>query len=177
MILKKHKIFNLVIAYWKVVCAVLLSVLLNILFILLVKDARADFLKKSSDLNMLFAKRTKLSQLQRQFEDISETRKKIDQSFVNKDNLVDFIIILENTARNTGNKINIKSVSDDDKNKTKIFQIEIMGNYSELVNFIAQVESLENPVSTSRIEVREFVDSETKTEMLKTILEIKVLSS
>lgn len=172
----KSTIFNIIRVYWKVVLVIAVAILLNIIFISLVGNARTDFLKKSEDLNMLFAKRSNLIKLERQFADIVVTEKKVEQSFINNGNVVDFIILIENTAKNTGNEIDIRSVLEKNKEGSKTFQIELEGTYRSFINFIAQMENFEKLAFPSKIDIREFVDSETKERALNVILDIEVLA-
>lgn len=173
----RTKIFNVIMVYWKIALALIAAILLNVVFISLAGDARTDFLKKSEDLNVLFTKRSNLIQLERQFADIAAAEGKVEQSFINNnESVVDFIILIENTAKNTGNKINIRSVLKEDKKGSKTFQIELEGTYSSFINFIAQVENFEKLAFPSNIDIKEFADFETKKSVLKTILDIEVLA-
>ncbi len=172
----KSGIFNIIRVYWKASLAIAIAILLNIIFIYLVVGARSDFLNKNEELNVLSAKRSNLMQLKRQFSDIVATGEKVEQSFINDENVVDFIILMENTAKNTGNEINIKSVSEEDQEGSKAFKVELQGTYPSFVNFIAQMENSQKLSFPSKVDIREFVDSETKERVLKAILDIKALA-
>jgi hypothetical protein len=174
--LSKTEIFNAIKVYWKASLSVAVVILLNVVLILLIGGARSDFLQKNEELNVLSAKRSNLMQLKRQFEDITATSERVEKSFINDENVVDFIVLVENTARNTGNEINIKSVSEQDRNGAKAFRIELLGSYTGFINFIAQMENSEKLAVPSKVDIREYVNSETKERSLKAILDIKALA-
>ena len=92
--INRSEIFNTVKVCWKAVLAIAIAVSLNIVLIALAGSARVDFLKKNEDLNVLSAKKSNLMQLERQFEDIAATAEKVEKSFINDENVVDFIILI-----------------------------------------------------------------------------------
>lgn len=172
----KYEIFKFAKVYWKVVLTVAIAVLLNIALVSFVGGARSNFLKKNDELNILSAKKSNLMQLKRQFDDISAVGERIKESFISGDNAVDFIILIEDIAKNTGNEIDIKSASENGAEGSRSFRVELTGNYLSFINFMAQLENSEKLAFASKVDIREYVNSETNERALKAILDIKALA-
>lgn len=149
---------------------------LNIVLISSVSGARNEFLNKNEELNVLTTKSSNILELKKKYEDIESISTKLNGSFLNDSNVVDFIIFIENMARSTGNSVSIKSITEDNQNKSKAFHVELRGTFSSFVNFVAQLENSPQLSFPVRVDMREYTDSENKTSVLKSSLDIKALS-
>ena len=155
----------------------LVSVLFGIMAWLWVKEAKNDFLKKNEDLINLSSKKTNLVYMKRAQENITVNKDRILKSFVPEEKIVDFIVFLENIARDTGNFIDIGSVSSQEESQTGLFnfKVTLTGTYPEFVNFIDRLDNSSYLARTKKVDIFETTDPQTKTSLFKASLELEVL--
>lgn len=109
-------------------------------------------------------------------ESISESKDLLEQAVLKESTVINFIQSLENTAKDTGNTIEIAPYTPPKKSKKsepaneennaaqdqkadeakagQYFQLTVTGNYPQLLNFLAKLENLGYVFSISSIEVK-----------------------
>lgn len=163
-------------SYWLAAVMVLLALGLGLASFSWVKKTQTDFEAENLKLVALTSQRVGLAQANLNHAQIILDKKKLESAFVNKDKLVDFIVFLENLAKDTGNSANVRSVDDTNDKDHVVFKVELSGPYSGLINFLASLEKSGYLVYASQISITKFVDAESKSALLKTDLTIKFLS-
>lgn len=143
-----------------------------------VNSSSQDYVQKNEELNTLMAKRINLLQFKRGDEKMQAIAAKVKNSFVTQDNIVDFIIFAENSGKDTGNLIKIKSVLENPDNQTKSLGIDFNGSYPGLVNFLARLENSPYLVKINKLDLNKIMESsgiEKKT-VFKAQVDLEVLS-
>mgnify|MGYP001575008033 CR=1 FL=1 len=154
--------------------AVLAALALMLAFGLKTRSASRDFLQRNEDLNALTAKKINLLQFQREGQKMEAIRDRVSGSFVTKDSAVDFIVFIENAARDTANSVRIVSIAEE-SGQPKSFRLELVGSYSGLVNFLAYLENSPYLARSSRIDVNQTVNASRQT-VFRTVVDLEVLS-
>ena len=129
------------------ILAVMLFMVIPYLFAK-IKASSASLSQKKEIYNNLETKQKNFYQLNREYQEIKPGLEKIRLSFVDEERLLDFIVSLENIAKQSGNEYDIKVIehrTGHTKNKeTKAinFQVSLKGSYPSLIKFMAYLEAL-----------------------------------
>lgn len=154
--------------------AVLAALALALAFGLKTRSASRDFLQRNEELNALTAKKINLLQFQREGQKMEAIRGWVSDSFVTKESAVDFIVFIENAARDTANGVRIASITEE-SGRPKNFRLELVGSYPGLVNFLAYLENSPYLARPSRIDVNQTTNASRET-VFRTVVDLEVLS-
>lgn len=160
--------------YAPLAVAVLAALALTLAFGLKTRSASRDFLQRNEELNALTAKKINLLQFQREGQKMETIRDKVGGSFITKESAVDFIVFIENSARDTANSVRIASITEE-SGQPKNFRLELVGSYQGLVNFLAYLENSPYLARPSKIDVNQTTNASKET-VFRTVVDLEVLS-
>lgn len=165
-------------SFWVIVGFMLGAVLLSIIAFYMVKSVSQDFNQKNAQLMMLTTKRASLSQMKKNQDEIIANKQRIEAGFVGQDKIVDFIVVLENLAQNTGNSADVKAVEGASKTNNNYlnFKVQLAGSYSGLTSFLAQLENFNYFTSIAGLDITSSYDPAQKTSVLRANLDIRALA-
>ncbi len=172
------KLDNYIKSFGFLVIGVLISIFLGATVWLWTINASNEFIKKNEDLINLSSKRSNLIYTKRVQENISSNKEKVLKSFASEEKLVDFIVFLEDIAKDTGNTIDIGTVDNKKESQDGLFTFKIVlaGGYPEFINFLDRLENSFYLVRTKKLDFFETVDSVNKAKIFKANLELEVLA-
>ena len=150
------------------------AVALNLFFGFKTRSASRDFLQRNEDLNALTAKKINLLQYQREGKKMEAIQEQVSNSFVTKDRAVDFIVFLENAARDAASAVKIATITEE-AGQPKNFRLELAGSYLGLVSFLASLENSPYLARPTRIDINQTLAASRQT-VLRTIIDLEVSS-
>lgn len=176
-------------SYWVAGIAIAAAVSINVVAWVGVKEARSEYIQKNKELAALTVRRSSPVQINRESEKIATVKDRVTRSFVSPGKIVDFIVFLEDLAKETGNSVSISSADEDpasasraeaggdkaDKNLFK-FKVALTGSYSSFVNFLARLENSPYLTRLRKIEIFQTIEPLSKQPVLKENLDIEVSS-
>ena len=154
--------------------AVLAALMVMFVFWFKTRSASREFLQRNEELNAFTAKKINLLQFQREGQKMEAIQDRVENSFVTKDDAVDFIVLVENAARDTANSVRIAAIGEE-SGQPKSFRLELGGSYPGLINFLAYLENAPYLARPSRIDINQTVNASRQT-VLRTIIDLEVLS-
>lgn len=150
------------------------AVALNLFFGFKTRSASREFTRRNEELNALTAKKINLLQYQREGQKMEAIQERVQGSFVTKDRAVDFIVFLENAARDAASAVKIAAITEE-AGQPKNFRLELAGSYLGLVSFLASLENSPYLARPTRIDINQTLDASRQT-VLRTMIDLEVLS-
>ena len=155
---EKNKIYAFALAVILLILAVVFLIIP--LLVSKIKSTSISLAQQKEALNNLEAKQRNFYEFNREYQQIKPDLEKIDSAFVEEGKILDFIVALENIAKQSGNKYEIKVIerpaggTEQGGAKSINFQISLKGSYPNLIRFLVYLEGLPymNKVSTLQIQ-------------------------
>lgn len=113
-----------------------------------IKQASTDLLKKREAFESWQKRQQDYVSLNKDYQAIKPELEKVNQSFLESDKILDFIVALEDSAKRSNNKYEIKVIeqSTDAGGKNGLttisFQVSLKGTFSNLLHFLVYLEGL-----------------------------------
>ncbi len=142
-----------------------LILILVIPFIKEIKSLSANLIEKQ---NLAFSYETMagdyLKNLKNNYIGLEPQISKINNSFVDSERIIDFILAAEKAAALTNNYQEIKetSLSAAEQDKTLFFQVSLWGSFSNLIKFLVQLENLDYFVDSNTLQITKIDERELK---------------
>ena len=185
----RNNLENYLKSYWVAVVGVLLAILINLVAWFLTQQARFEYIQKNKELSSLTSKKSSPIQIKREEETVAAVLDRVARGFVSPEKIVDFIVFLEDSAKETGNSMSISSAdagpasaseSETSREKTNKkllkFKVALTGSYSSFVNFSARLENSPYLMRVHRIEIFQTIEPLSKQSVLKENLDIEIPS-
>ncbi len=175
----KNNLGNYFKSYGVVGMAIAVAVAINVVAWVWAKEARSEYIQKNKELAALTTQRSGPVQIKRESEKIAAVRDRVARGFVFPEKIVDFIVFLEDAAKETGNLVSISSAETDGEKTAKDllkFKVALTGSYSGFVNFSARLENSPYLIRVRRIEIFQTIEPLSKQSVLKENLDIEIPS-
>lgn len=125
-----------------------------------IKSASVSLAQQKEAFNNLEVKQRNFYEFNREYQQIKPDLGKIESAFIEEEKILDFIVALENIAKQSGNKYEIKVIerlaggTEQGGAKSINFQISLKGSYPSLVRFLVSLEGMPymNKVATLQIQ-------------------------
>jgi Flp pilus assembly protein TadB len=105
----KNNLENYFKSYGVAGLAIAAAVLINVVAWVWAKEARSEYIQRNKELAALTTQRSSPVQIKRESEKIAAVRDRVARGFVSPEKIVDFIVFLEDSAKETGNSVSISS--------------------------------------------------------------------
>lgn len=123
-----------------------------------IKYSSLAFIEKKETLEILEKEQIEFNLLKEQYKRIKPELTRIDQSLLNSEKTLDFIVALENIAEKANNNYEIKVTQLQKEPKEKFsfltFQISLWGSFPNLIKFLVYLENVPYWVETDQIQIR-----------------------
>lgn len=145
----KKKLIEMIAAYLLIIIFFILFI--NYYLVVKIKAVSQEYLASQKILAQFDEKEKLVNSLRKQYQEIEPDFKKLENVFLDVKDTVGFITDLEKVAQSTNNFFEIKSISSFELNKTDNknpflgFHIAILGDFSELISFLANLEDSPYP--------------------------------
>lgn len=105
-----------------------------------------------------------LKNLKNKYIELEPQISKINKSFIDSDQVIDFILAVEKAAALTNNYLEIKEISSSTEEKDQIlsFQISLWGNFSNLIKFLVQLENMDYFVDSGSLQITKIEEKSLK---------------
>lgn len=147
---KKRALLSLVLT-----TIVLLSIVYFFVFSYLdkVEEANHSLSNHRIEFETRLIKEEKISKIDKNLTDIAPDVKSIEKTFIDENNKLEFITMLEGLADK--NLVNLEIKIDfnkiDPKNKSNYLNLNLLGSYSNLMNFLVSIENLDYYINVNNI--------------------------
>ena len=129
-----------------------------------IKSSSLAFIEKKETLEILEKEQIEFNLLKEQYKKIEPELTKINQSLLNSEKTLDFIVALENIAEKANNNYEIKVTQLQKEPKEKFsfltFQIYLWGSFPNLIKFLIYLENMPYWVETDQIQIRPITQEE-----------------
>lgn len=151
--------------YIEIGCFALIMMVLSYIFILGkifdIQNTSASLAIEKNELSLLEKNRQRFPQMKKDYKTASESLEKINNAIVGDSNAVDFIVDLENLARNSGNQQELEIISTTATGEAPLkFRLRLWGNFDRLMQFLngfsnmAYLTSIDS-MSTQRLDAKD----------------------
>lgn len=141
-------------------------------------QARSEYIQKNKELLALTAKKSSPAQIKRGNESVASLTDRVTHNFVAPEGVVDLIVFLEDSAKETGNLVSINSTDEAGAGSTEKklfkFKIALTGGYPDFINFLARLENAPYLIRTRRVEVFKTTDSLSRQSVVRENLDIEI---
>lgn len=162
--------------------AILLNVVILVVLGLIFYEVRHKNQQISSvqnEISFESKKIDRLKNLQTLVETTSGDRELLDHYFLSKDNLVEFISLVEQLAKDAGVKVGLDNVGEEESENSQYLNLRMnistSGSWSDVLRYIAMLENLPYVVKLDNFILQRSLDGDEKTVVWSARLTLRVL--
>ena len=165
--------------YWLAGAGLVAALIINLVVWSWANQARSDYIQKNKELLALTTKKSSPAQIKRGSESVAAITDRVRRNFVSEEKIVDFIVFIEDSAKETGNSVSINSSdagADSAEKKLLKFRIALTGAYPNFVNFLARLQDAPYLVRIRKVEIFKTTDSLSRQSVVRENLDIEIPS-
>jgi len=119
-----------------------------------VKAANKALIGRRTEFETMLIKEKKFSKISQNLSKIESEIDKIDRAFINKNNKLEFITMIEGLAEHNSLSLDMNiDFEAIEKNKTVPLRLTVIGTYNNLMNFLVSIENLNYYINVNDVSI------------------------